>query len=545
MWSCRQGYGRSWKSGLSSNVVAALAAACATGAALLAALSATQAQSGGRLWENENNRGGSLVVTLNKSRTIRMLQPFASAVIGRPEIADVLPMSDRSLYIQGKTLGTTNLSVFDENQRLINVIDVEVTVDTESLRQKIVATTGSRGIRVLYSNGQIVLGGQANDAVAADRAVAVAKGLAATQRLPNILGDGGVINAMTVANSQQVLLKVRFLEANRDAGRQLGVNWFGGASGSILANTGQTTTFTPQTSSTGATTSAPQVLPFITNTAASVPTILGAGTLAGTATGPFGTVLSNHVNRGATIDVLITALETQGSVRKLAEPNLMALSGDTAKFLAGGSIPVPTISSTSGGAVTPSITYEPYGVQLSFTPTVLANGIINLRIAPEVSELDFANAVTISGTTVPAFTQRSAETTVELRSGQSFAIAGLLQANDTRNINQIPWIGSVPVLGVLFSSKGYQKAETDLVVIVTPNLVKPAVPGQRLATPFDDRLNGNDKDFFLMGQSEVKKDYSGFVSSGGSVQGPYGHLIPPVAAFKRPRCRQRRRKVTP
>jgi pilus assembly protein CpaC len=226
--------------------------------------------------------------------------------------------------------------------------------------------------------------------------------------------------------------------------------------------------------------------------------------------------------------VLITALETQGAVRKLAEPNLIALSGDTAKFQVGGKVPVPTISSTSGGAVTPNIVYQDYGVLLSFMPTVLANGVISLHIAPEVRELDFTNAVTISGTTVPAFTTRNAETTVELRSGQSFAIAGLLQADDTRNINQLPWLGSVPVLGALFSSKGYQKAETDLVVIITPDLVKPAVPGQRLATPLDDRLNGNDKDFFLMGQSEVKKDYSGFVSSGGGVQGPSGHMIPPA-----------------
>jgi pilus assembly protein CpaC len=226
--------------------------------------------------------------------------------------------------------------------------------------------------------------------------------------------------------------------------------------------------------------------------------------------------------------VLITALETQGTVRKLAEPNLMALSGDTAKFQVGGQVPVPTISATSLGQVTPSITYHDYGVLLSFTPVVLANGVISLKIAPRVDELDFTNSITISGTTVPAFTTRNAETTVELRSGQSFAIAGLLQANDTRNIDQIPWLGSVPVLGALFSSKGYQKLETDLVVIITPDLVKPVVPGQRLATPFDDRLNGNDKNFFLMGQSEVKKDYSGFVPSVGGVQGPYGHMIPPA-----------------
>jgi pilus assembly protein CpaC len=184
--------------------------------------------------------------------------------------------------------------------------------------------------------------------------------------------------------------------------------------------------------------------------------------------------------------------------------------------------------------VTPTIEYKPFGVRLSFTPTVLSNGVINLRIAPEVSELDFSNAVTISGTTVPSLLKRDAVTTVELRSGQSFAIAGLLQADDIRNRSQIPWLGSVPVLGALFSSMGYQKHETDLVIIVTPNLVEPASPGQRLATPLDDQLPSNDVDFFLKGQMEVKKDYNDFVAKGGAVQGPYGHLIRPDPASSDP-----------
>ena len=505
MWGWRRGYRRSWKSGATSYLVAAVAAACATGAGLLAATPAAQAQ--GRMWESENNRGGSLVVTLNKSRTIRMLTPFSSAVIGDTTIADVLPMSDRSLYIQGKRVGTTNLSVFDENQRLINVIDVEVAVDTETLRQKIVATTHSRGIRVLSGNGQIVLSGIAGDAVSADQAVQIARVFAPATT---------VVNAMTLANSQQVALKVRILEATRDAGRQLGVNWYAGnTAGTKAFNSGQGQIIPPGTANPSG------LLPTATTTI--------AGTLPSSVASPFGSVLGTLVNRGGvSIDVLITALETQGTVRKLAEPNLIALSGDTAKFQVGGQVPVPVIQSTSVGTVTPSITYHDYGVLLTFTPVVLANGVISLKIAPRVDELDFTNAVTISGTTVPAFTTRNAETTVELRSGQSFAIAGLLQANDTRNIDQIPWLGSVPVLGALFSSKGYQKAETDLVVIITPDLVKPAVPGQQLATPFNDRLNSNDKDYFLMGQSEVKKDYSGFVGSGGGVQGPYGHMIPPA-----------------
>ena len=158
----------------------------------------------------------ALVVTLNKSRTIHFDRPFATAVVGSSDIADALPMTDRALYIQGKKIGTTNVSLFDQNQKLVAVVDLDVAIDTQNLQSKILAATGSRGIRVSSSNGQIVLSGQATDAVAAERAVAVARTVS-----PN-----GVVNAMSVAPSQQVLLKVRFLEASRDAGRDLGVNWF-------------------------------------------------------------------------------------------------------------------------------------------------------------------------------------------------------------------------------------------------------------------------------------------------------------------------------
>jgi len=440
-------------------------------------------------------------VTLYKSKTMQLDQAFSTAVVGSPEIIDALPMTDRSLYIQGKKIGTTNVSVFDPMMRLIGVIDVEVSVDTGSLQQSIRASTGSSSIRVSSSNGQIVLSGEARDAVQAERAVAVARSLA-----PN-----GVVNAMSVAPSQQVLLKVSFLEASRDAGRQLGVNWFvrnqGGTRG---ANIGQ------------------GVVAGSTSTDASprgIPLIQTAGTLAGTASSPFGVVLANLVNGGTSVDVLVSALETQGLVRRLAEPNLMALSGDTAQFLAGGEFPVPIAATSANGLVTPTIEFKPFGVRLSFTPTVLQKGLINLRIAPEVSELDFSNAVTISGTTVPSLIKRDAITTIELRDGQSFAIAGLLQAQDTRLRSQLPWLGSVPVLGSLFSSMNYQKHETDLVIIVTPHLVQPAAPGARLASPLGQRIPSNDIDFFLMGRSDLPKSYSDYVTRGGAVEGPYGHMI--------------------
>jgi pilus assembly protein CpaC len=416
-------------------------------------------------------------------------------MIGSAEIADVLPISDRSLYIQGKKIGTTNISVFDKMMKLVCVIDLEVAVDSVNLQDKIRASTGTRGIRVSSNNGQVVLTGQAPDAVAADRAITLAKGLS-----PN-----GVVNAMSVAPSQQVLLKVRFLEASRDAGRQLGVNWFSG-NGNAGVNVGNGSVAVP----------APGT---------QLPLFQTAGTLIGTANQPFGVVLANLVNHGTNIDVLISALETQGLVRRLAEPNLMALSGDTARFLAGGEFPVPIAATSANGIVTPTIEFKPFGVRLSFTPTVLSNGIINLRIAPEVSELDFSNSVTISGTSIPSLIKRDALTTVELREGQSFAIAGLLQANDTRGRSQIPWLGSVPVIGALLSSVSYQKHETDLVIIVTPHLVQPARPGQSLASPLDERLPSNDVDFFIGGQSEVPKVYSDFVTGGGNLQGPYGHMM--------------------
>jgi pilus assembly protein CpaC len=317
-----------------------------------------------------------------------------------------------------------------------------------------------------------------------------------------------VINTIIVAPSQQVMLKVRFLEANRSAERDLGVNWFGSsANGTRGVSSGLGQPNVGVTSFSG------------------VSVVKSAGALVGTSGQPFGVVLANLVNGGTNIDVMISALENKGLVRRLAEPDLVALSGDTAKFLAGGSFPVPTISTTTTTGPTPTFTMVDFGVSLAFMPTVLSDGLINIRISPEVSELDFANAVTISGTTIPSLVKRNAQTTVELRDGQSFAIAGLLQSRNVRNVSQLPWVGSVPVLGALFRSAAYQKSESDLVIIVTPHLVRPGTPVDTLATPFDRRLPTNDIDFFVNGQLEVPKRYSDFVSSGGDVRGPYGHII--------------------
>src|SRR5262245_18342275 len=476
--------------------------------------------------QEESGAVRHIVVTVNKSRTLRFDNAFASAVVGSPDIVDALPMSDRVLYIQGKKVGTTNVSVFAQDMKLIGVIDVEVTLDTGNLQEKIRSSTGSGGIRVGSSNGQIVLSGVAGNAVAAERAVQVAKSM--------VTEGSTIVNAMTVAPAPQVMLKVRFLEVERTASRELGVNWFGANNGGNRgfatgrpdivtqpggrpAVTGVDASGNPVPAPGSPAGSGAIGLPIFTTT---------AGTLLSGA-GPFGVAVANLASKGATLDVVLTALETKGVVRRLAEPDLIALSGDTASFLAGGEYPVPVCqaAATIGGACAVTIQYQPFGVQLSFNPTVLENGIINLRLAPSVSELNFAQAVTINGFNIPSINKREARTTVELRDGQSFSIAGLLQTDHRRNVAQLPWIGSVPVLGTLFSSKAFVAQDTDLVVIITPHLVAPAVPGQRLATPLDNGMPSNDVDYFLMGQMEQRKAFRDYLTSGGNIQGPYGHII--------------------
>ena len=275
-------------------------------------------------WEVEGGAVQRVVITLNKSRTLRLGKAFATAVMGSPEIADVLPMSDHSLYIQAKKVGTTNLSAFDQNGQMVGLIDIEVEIDSKSLQEKIRSSTGNRRIRVSSSNGQVVLSGLVNDAVAADRAMSIVKSF-----VPN------AVNAMSIAPSQQVMLEVRFFEASRDAGRFLGVNWYG-ANGSKTRgfNIGQG-----------------QVLPQLQN--AGIVTFDAAGTLAGNASQPFGVVLASLLSHNNSIDVAVNALESQGLLRRLAEPNLMALSGDTAQFLAGGEFPVPIAVASANGVATP------------------------------------------------------------------------------------------------------------------------------------------------------------------------------------------------
>jgi pilus assembly protein CpaC len=409
----------------------------------------------------------AITVAIGKTEDVRIDAAFTDITIGDSDVADISPLTDRTLSILGKKIGTTRVTLYAEGKAQIGIFDIEVTYDVTRLAAEIAQFAGS-GIKVSSVNGRIMLSGTAHDAVTLDKAVVIAR-----QFAPD------AINAVQVLQPQQVMLEVRFVEASRQAGRALGIQWntFGQ---NTLTNIGN------EKPSTG--------LPLGPKAA-----LATAAGVIGTSTPPFGFLLG-AMNRGNfSVDVALNALEEKGLIRNLAEPNLVALSGDTASFLAGGEYPI-LIPQTLG---TVTIDYKKYGVGLAFTPTVLRDGLINLKIEPEVSELDQSHPVTIGGFNIPPLIVRRAATTIELRDGQSFALGGLLQNKSTTAQEQMPWLGDVPVLGALFSSKSYQKNETDLAIIVTPHLVRPIAPGQPVKTPLDNTLPANDVDFFLMGKAEV------------------------------------------
>ena len=418
------------------------------------------------------SRTAMVVVAVGKSQDVRTDANFIDVMVGDPEVADVNPLTDHTLSILGKKIGTTRVSVYGEGKKLVGIFDVEVSYDVTRLTNELARLFPGSRLHATSVNGRIMLTGEVADAVTLDRAVTIAR-----QFGPE------VINSVLVTQPQQVLLEVRFIEISRTAGRELGVQWnrFGGNS---IINIGNNVP-------AGA----------LPRTAPDIASDTAAGVLSGA--NPYGFLIARLASSGVSADVAINALEQKGVARSLAEPNLVALSGDTASFLAGGEYPIPV--SGQFGQVT--VDYKKYGVGLAFTPTVLSRGLINMKIEPEVSQIDTNHTVSVAnGITVPALIVRRAATTVELRDGQSFVIGGLLQTDNKNQIEQLPWLGTVPVLGTLFSSKAYQKDQTDLAIFVTPHIVRPARPGDVLKSPADSTLPANDIDFFLLGKAELTHD---------------------------------------
>jgi len=451
-------------------------------------------------------------VTLGKSEDIRTDQSLVDISVGDPEVADVNPLTDHALSILGKKIGTTRVSVYGQDKKPVGIFDVEVSYDISRLSTEIARFTGG-SIKVSSINGRIMLSGTSPDAVTLDKAVTIARQFAPDP-----------INTVQVLQPQQIMLEVRFIEANRQASRELGVQWnmFGNGA---LANIGnqqpagslpitqangsfqQPSTYFQNTGPVGGTNSLPNTLP--------ISPVVAAGVLSGAA--PFGFLVGQLSNK---LQVAVNALEQKGAARSLAEPNLVALSGDTASFLAGGEFPVPV----PGSLGTVTIDYKKYGVGLAFTPTVLNGGLINLKIEPEVSQLDTSHPVQVAGISVPPLIVRRASTTLELRDGQSFMLGGLLQNTSSNDQDQLPWLGDIPVLGALFRSTQYQKNETDLVILVTPHLIRPMAPNDPIRTPLDNTLPPNDVDLFLMGKTEVSPALARLAI--GALNRPYvGHVL--------------------
>jgi len=448
----------------------------------------------------------TVTVTLGKTQDIRTDQNFVDVTVGDPDVADVSPLTDHSISILGKKIGTTRVTVYGDDKKPVGIFDIEVAYDISRLATEMDRFTGG-GIKVSSINGRLMLTGTSPDAATLDKALEIAR-----QFGPD------PINTVQVMQPQQVMLEVRFIEVDRNASRDLGVQWnmFGN---SAVANVGSglPASQLPLTTPGGAFQQPGSVVggPNVVPAARTLSPVTAAGVLSGAA--PFGFLVGNLSNR---LQVAVNALETKGAARSLAEPDLVTLSGETASFLAGGQIPVPEVGATG----TPSFGFQPYGVGLSFTPTVLKNGVINLVVKPEVSEIDHANAVTVAGTTVPALTMRKASTTLELHDGQSFMLGGLLQNTGDNNVDQLPWLGDMPVLGALFRSTEYQKNETDLVILVTPHIVRPMTPTDPMHTPLDNTLPPNDVDLFLMGKTEINPELARLAA--GAATRPYvGHIL--------------------
>jgi pilus assembly protein CpaC len=405
----------------------------------------------------------TLNVPMNRAVVVESDTPFAELSIANPGIADISTLSDRTIYVLGKAPGRTTLTLLGPDGRLITNVEVQVTPDIAEFKERLRQILPGEPIEVRTANDGIVLSGTVSSVAKLDRALDLAERYA-PDRVANLLSVGG---------TQQVMLKVRFAEMRRSVSKalsgsmHLGFDGFGAQTGTWLDGAN--------------------------------PTAIADGRPVSATAGTEGAFGIGFNAGGVEFAVLLEALESKGVVRTLAEPNLTALSGQEASFLAGGEYPIPVVD--QDGAVT--ITYKPFGVELTFTPRVVDDNIINLRLNAAVSGIDPTASFQSGGIAVSAFSRRETSTTVEMRDGESFAIAGLLQ-DDFRDLaGQVPWLGDIPVLGALFRSADYERNQSELVIIITPHLVTPTY-GEALALPTDRIRPPTESELFLFGKTAAR-----------------------------------------
>jgi pilus assembly protein CpaC len=384
--------------------------------------------------------GRLLSVEVKKGRLVRIPKPAATVFIADPAIADIQVKSPTLLYIFGKKAGETTLFAVDDKDKILLNLTVKVNHNLTSLSRTLRGVLPGVHVRVRTVGDAVILSGTVKSNREAEDVRKIAE--------QYVANDKKVINQLQVRGPNQVNLRVRIVEMSRNVTRNLGINWDAafqfGSNFAIGMFTG------------AATTVASQAFP-------------PAGVGLVNRRNGLNNFVASYNGQRRQFNAVLDALEGRGLVKTLAEPNLTALSGETASFLAGGEFPIPVPQ--DGGVIT--VTFKKFGVGLAFTPTILDDGRISLKVNPEVSQLSSAGAIQIQGISVPSLTTRRASTTIELGSGQSFAIAGLLQNNLSKDVSKVPGLGEVPVLGKLFTSENYRKDESELVIIVTPYIVRP------------------------------------------------------------------------
>lgn len=444
-------------------------------------------------------------VRLSAGKSIVLESPAAvkRIALAQPNFADVQVLSPRQIYLIGKTPGATNATIWGAGEKIIAILDIEVLPNTTMLKEKIYEMMpGEKDVKVTANHGSLVLAGTVSSTANLAQILALAQSYAPKDKE----GKTSIINLLEVGGVHQVMLEVRVSEMSRTLLRRLGVNF------SYLPDSG-----------TGFGIS-------LLKNLVSLPDKGWPGnplTVANSISAAFQFQAAN-----ATWTGFVDALKENGLTRVLAEPTLITTSGRPANFLAGGEFPIP-VPQSSGTGNTITIDYKTFGVGLSFTPTVLSNKKISMEVKPEVSELDTTNAVQISGYVVPGLTTRRVSTVVELADGQSFAIAGLLQDNVREIVSKYPVLGDIPVLGALFRSTSFQKNETELVIIITPHLVKP-VDMAKQTLPTDQYVEPNDFEFYLLGSLEggnepkprTARSFYPRKSDQSGLEGDFGHIAP-------------------
>lgn len=459
----------------------------------------------------------AVVVGFNKSMMVELPRELRDVVVSNPEFLDAVVQSSNRVYLIGKKIGSSNAFFFDGNGEQVLILEVRVEPDMGPLDAMFRKLLPGSNIRTEVLNDTLILTGSVRSPMDSNRAVDIASRFAVSNPQGADRQKGKVINMLAIEGDDQVMLRVTVAEVQRSAMKQLGINLGAQLTSGNLTTTLLTDNALPLSAAAG----------------------LGGLPLAAVGLGAAGCTVgqvclfdrgSNNIFRnsgsasfydaGTTrISQAIRALERHGLVKTLAEPNLTAVSGETAKFLAGGEYPFPSVDTL--GAIT--VTFKEFGVGLSFTPVVLTEGRISLKIETEVSELDSSRQITIGGTSIPAIKKRSAKSTVEMGSGASLALAGMISDDVRQNIDGVPGLKDMPVLGTLFRSRDFVRNETELVVIVTPFMVRPT-SRQKLTRPDDGLAPASEVRASLMGH--LNRVYGrGTVMPDGGLKGDYGFIV--------------------